>query len=181
LKVTGWKITWQYDVLKTLNHNTMENSQLKFWKDKKVLVTGGAGFIGSHLIEQLLQSNASVTVMDNFSTGKRENIDTSRIKLIEQDVNDLSEEHLSDIDVLFHLAASASVPLSNQDPLRDFQSNAQLTLKVLEQIRKSKSDVTFFYASTTLVYGESDKDKIPEDTGIHPISFYGLSKYAGEH
>jgi len=144
------------------------------------LVTGGTGFIGSHLIEQLLQHGASVTVVDNLSTGKREHIDTSKINLIEQDVNDLSEDRLSGVDVLLHLAASVSVPKSNQDPMSDFRANSQLTLKLLELVRKSKADLTFFYPSTTLIYGESGLDKIPETTGANPLSFYGLSKYTGE-
>tara|TARA_Y100000310_G_C20702631_1_gene831375 strand:+ start:6840 stop:7811 length:972 start_codon:yes stop_codon:yes gene_type:complete len=155
-------------------------SNQKFLERKNVLVTGGAGFIGSHLIESI-QSAGSITVVDDFSSGRKENIDTSKIKLIEQDVNSFPEDILKDIDVVFHLAAIASVPKSNEDPLTDFKVNAHATLRLLELIRKNKADITFFYPSTALVHGESNQEKISEETDVKPISFYGLSKYAGEH
>ena len=151
----------------------------KSLEGKNVLITGGAGFIGSHLAE-VLQDKCSVTVLDDFSTGRKENLDLSKVKLVEQDVSEISKDVLNDIDTVFHLAAIASVPKSTEEPLTDFRVNAQATLKLLELIRKNKSDTTFFYPSTALVHGESEQETLSEETNIQPISFYGLSKYTGE-
>lgn len=156
---------------------------MNFWSGKNILITGGAGFIGSHLVEFLISQNSKITVIDNLSNGREENIDTEKVRFLKKDVGDINVdgELLNNVDVVFHLAANADVPKANKDPLMDFKSNAESTLKVLEGIRKSNSDPIVFYPSTALIHGESGKERINEDWGINPISFYGLSKYIGEH
>jgi len=156
---------------------------MNFWNEKNVLITGGAGFIGSHLVEALLEKKAQITIIDNLSNGRIENINSDKVKFVKMDMKDIKEKRnlLEDIDVLFHLAANADVPKSNVDPVMDFKSNAEITLQLLDEVRKSKNNPIFFYPSTALVHGESKKELIKEEDGINPISFYGLSKYVGEH
>ncbi len=149
-------------------------------KGKKVLVTGGAGFIGFHLTKKLLELGAEVTIYDNMSNGKLENVkDNSQAKFIKADILDL-KKLLSQpkFDLIYHLAAQVVVPYSMENPTVDFENNARGTLNVLEKARKDKTRIIF--ASSAAVYGNPEKMPTPESYGFHPVSCYGLSKVVGE-
>jgi len=151
--------------------------------NKKILVTGGAGFIGSHLVENLLTQGHYILVIDNFSTGKRENLilGNNKIKTIEGDLRNLKFvlKNVKDVDLVFHLVANYSVELSSKDPIFDFTSNAVTTLNLLEAMRKNDIKNLVFTSSST-VYGESEKFPIPENAELRPISNYGASKVCAE-
>jgi UDP-glucose 4-epimerase len=147
------------------------------------LVTGGAGFIGSHLAEALLQKNQKITIIDNFSMGNLRNIEDikNKIRVIKGDLRDFNFtlKNVKDIDIVFHLAANYSVEYSSKDPIFDFESNALTTLHILEAMRKNDIPTIIFTSSST-VYGESEKLPIPENTELRPISNYGASKVCAE-
>jgi len=152
-------------------------------KGKKVLVTGGAGFIGSHLTDNLLKNGNEVCVIDNFSTGKTENLSQANngVRIIKGDLIDLNFvlSNIKDVDLIFHFAANPFVKLSSENPIFDFNSNAITTLHVLEAMRKNDIPTIVFSSSST-VYGEVDKFPISEDANLKPISNYGASKLAAE-
>jgi nucleoside-diphosphate-sugar epimerase len=148
------------------------------------LVTGGAGFIGSHTVDELLRCGASVRVLDNFSTGKRDNLRKalSHVDLIEGDVGDLEtvRRAMAGVSYVIHLAAMSSVPHSVADPLVANQTNVVGTLNVLVAAR----DVgvhRVVYASSSAVYGEDPALPKREDMHTLPLSPYAVSKQAGEH
>lgn len=149
----------------------------------KVLVTGGAGFIGSHLSEHLLHAGYDVRVLDNFSTGRRENIlaIAGDIELVEGDVRSYERVHTAvrGCDVVVHQAALPSVPRSIQDPLTSNASNVVGTLNVLLAARDN--DVRrVIYASSSSIYGGSKTLPMSEDLPVAPISPYAVGKLAGE-
>jgi UDP-glucose 4-epimerase len=152
----------------------------------RVLVTGGAGFIGSHLTERLATNGACVTVLDNFQSGCRGNLAAvaQTIKILEGDMRDASfiDHIVKEIkpQVVFHLAANASVPGSVQDPTYDFQTNCNGTYFLLDALRKYGNCERFVLASSGAVYGEPNQFPIREDHSLHPISPYGASKLAAE-
>jgi UDP-glucose 4-epimerase len=155
------------------------------WKNKRVLVTGGAGFIGSHLTEQLVQRGAAVTVVDDLSSGTRSNLDhvSSAIQLKELDVRQLDWEHtlgVSSYDVIFHLAANAYVPPSVERPAWDFQLNLESTFRLIEALRLIKWPGRLVYASSAAVYGEPQRMPIQELDLTIPISPYGVAKLSSE-
>jgi UDP-glucose 4-epimerase len=152
----------------------------------KVLVTGGAGFIGSALSERLLRRGDEVTVFDNFSSGRKEFIGhllkSDRFKLIEGDL--LDPEGLAPAlrrqEMVFHLAANPDIRGSLEEPALDFEQGTVATFNLLEAMRKNKV-VKIAFASSSVVYGEPEISPTPEDYGSHlPISLYGASKLAGE-
>jgi len=148
----------------------------------RVLVTGGAGFIGSHLVDMLMARGEEVCVIDNLSTGSLENIkqwlESPRFTFIKGDLLDISD--LGDYDIIFHLAANPEVRVSSESPEVHFQQNVVATYNLLERVRGSKTDVVVF-ASTSTVYGEASKIPTPEDYApLKPISVYGASKLACE-
>ena len=147
---------------------------------KKVLVTGGAGFIGFHFTKKLLEMGADVTVYDNMSNGKAENVkDNSKAKFVKGDILDLKKLcNLPTFDLIYHLAAQVVVPYSMENPTEDFENNARGTLNVLEKARKDKARIVF--ASSAAVYGNPEQLPTPETYGFHPFSCYGLSKVVGE-
>ncbi|HTY76080.1 MAG TPA: GDP-mannose 4,6-dehydratase [Candidatus Nanoarchaeia archaeon] len=147
---------------------------------KKILVTGGAGFIGYHLTKKLLEMGADVTVYDNMSNGKPENIkDNPKAKFVKGDILDLKKlNSLPTFDLIYHLAAQVVVPYSMEKPTLDFENNARGTLNVLEKVRKDKARLVF--ASSAAVYGNPEQLPTPETYGFHPFSCYGLSKVVGE-
>jgi len=149
-------------------------------KNKKILVTGGAGFIGFHLCRKLSESNSNVTIYDNLSSGKLENVkDTPKAKFVKNDILNLKNLYATEkADVIFHLAAQVVVPYSMENPLEDFETNARGTLNVLEKARKDDARVIF--ASSAAVYGNPTKFPTPESYGFNPFSCYGLSKVVGE-
>ncbi len=149
------------------------------------LVTGGAGFIGSNLVEALLDGGHAVRVLDNFSTGKRENLNdfTGQIDLIEGDLTVLSDvrKATQNIDVVLHQGAIPSVPKSVEDPLGSNQANVNGTLNVLVAARDAGVR-RVVYASSSAVYGDQAPDAPKVETmNSQPISPYGVAKLAGEH
>jgi UDP-glucose 4-epimerase len=145
----------------------------------KCVVTGGAGFIGSHLVDELIKADHEVLVIDNLVSGKEENIPTSA-KLVKKDItsDDIAPE-LKGAEALFHFAADPDVRSSAQDPARSFRYNVIGTFNVLEACRAV--DVKkFVFASTSTVYGETDVIPTPETHKTEPISNYGASKLACE-
>jgi len=154
-------------------------------KDRSILVTGGAGFIGSHLVERLLSENR-VTVLDNFSSGRRAHLaghlkDPS-FRLIEADMMDAKalEKALEDMDMVFHLAANPDVKLGAQDTRVHLDQNVLATYNLLEAMRKAGVRNVAF-TSTSTIYGEAEVVPTPEEYGpLKPISLYGASKLACE-
>jgi nucleoside-diphosphate-sugar epimerase len=147
---------------------------------KKVLVTGGAGFIGYHLTKKLSSLTSNLTIYDDLSSGKMENVnDVPNAKFVKGDILDtktlFSQEKA---DLIYHLAAQVVVPYSMENPLIDFETNAKGTLCVLEKARKDDSKVVF--ASSAAVYGNPTVFPTTEGYGFHPFSCYGLSKVVGE-
>jgi UDP-glucose 4-epimerase len=149
-------------------------------KGKKILVTGGAGFIGFHLCKKLSAFTPNLTIYDNLSSGKLENVnDLPKAYFVKGDILNLKKLcSVKKTDLIFHLAAQVVVPYSMENPIEDFETNAQGTLNVLEKARKD--DAKLVFASSAAVYGNSTKLPTPEDYGFNPFSCYGLSKVVGE-
>jgi len=155
------------------------------WINKKVLVTGGAGFIGSHLVEQLATAGAAVMVVDNLSTGRRENLLSvdGAVQVHEQDIRQVAWEKVlsgQQYDVIFHLAANAYVPPSVERPAWDYEINLAGTFRLLEVLRSLKWPGVLLYASSAAVYGDPVRMPIHEDDPTVPISPYGVAKLAAE-
>ena len=148
----------------------------------KVLITGGAGFIGSHVVDECQEKNYEVVVVDNFSSGKNENL-SKGCKVYKVDIND---ERLASIfneekpDYVIHMAAQASVMKSIEDPIQDGMTNILGTLKVLEYARINEVKKVVL-ASSAAVYGNPETFPIKENSPLDPLSFYSLSKWSGEH
>jgi UDP-glucose 4-epimerase len=149
-------------------------------KGKKILVTGGAGFIGFHLCKKLSVFTPNLTIYDNLSSGKLENVnDIPKANFVKGDILDFKKLcNVKKTDLIFHLAAQVVVPYSMENPIEDFETNARGTLNVLEKARKD--DAKLVFASSAAVYGNSTKLPTPEDYGFNPFSCYGLSKVVGE-
>jgi UDP-glucose 4-epimerase len=149
-------------------------------KGKKVFVTGGAGFIGYHLCNKLSNLTDDLTIYDNLSSGKMENVkDNPKAKFIEGDILDVKKLYSQPkADLIYHLAAQVVVPYSMENPLIDFEINAKGTLCVLEKTRKD--DAKLVFASSAAIYGNPTQLPTSEDYGFHPFSCYGLSKVVGE-
>jgi len=152
----------------------------------KILVTGGAGFIGSHLVDRLIKEGYEVVVLDNLFTGDIENIthhlESGMFCLVKGNVrsSDNVKETIRNVDAVFHLAAIVSVPLSIEKPLLVNDVNLRGTLNLLKA--SLKSDVKrFIYASSCAVYGEVDRLPIDERCPTNSISPYAVSKLAAEY
>ena len=149
----------------------------------RCLVTGGAGFIGHNLIRALLDGGHTVRVLDNLSTGKRENLSPfqDRIELIEGDLRSyhIVHEAVRNIDVVFHQGALPSVPRSVKDPITTNQVNVEGTLNLLDAA-KDTGVRRLVYASSSSIYGENDRLPKQEDMMPQPISPYAVAKLAGE-
>jgi nucleoside-diphosphate-sugar epimerase len=154
-------------------------------KMPKVLVTGGAGFIGSHLTEALLREGHRVRVLDDFSTGKRENLifdkEYSSLEIIEEDIRDLAvcQEAMKDIEYVFHQAALPSVQRSVEDPLGSNAVNVGGTLNILFAAKEERVK-RVIYASSSSIYGDTPTLPKHEEMPSHPLSPYALQKYIGE-
>ncbi len=148
----------------------------------KCLVTGGGGFIGSHLCRFLVERGDEVVVLDNFSTGKRENLEGVEIQLIEGDIRDFSQvsEAVLGVDTVFHQAALCSVVRSVQDPRSTHEVNTTGALNVFEASLKASVRRVVF-ASSSSVYGDSASLPKEESMPTAPLSPYAVSKLVGEH
>ena len=154
-------------------------------KNKKILVTGGAGFIGSNLCEELLNLENKVVCLDNFSTGKRENInhlfENPNFNLIEGDIRNLEDCNIAckNVDFVLHQAALGSVPRSIKDPITTNEVNTSGFLNMLVAARDAKLK-RFVYAASSSTYGDSKGlPKIEEVIG-KPLSPYAITKYVNE-
>jgi nucleoside-diphosphate-sugar epimerase len=148
------------------------------------LVTGGAGFIGSHIVDELVGRREKVRVLDNFATGKRENIahNLEHIEFIEGDLTDLDTvgRAVDGVDYVLHLGAIPSVPRSVADPIASNEANVTGTLNVLVAAR-DKGVRRVVYSSSSSVYGDSPTLPKREDMPTSPLSPYAVSKLAGEN
>ncbi len=148
----------------------------------KVLVTGGAGFIGSHTVDKLLDNGAEVIIVDDLSTGKEANINPAAdfVKL------DIVSDQLSEVfqrfqpEYVVHLAAQVSVPISLTNPLKDCMTNVIGCVNLLENCRQTKV-AKIVFSSSAAVYGNPEVVKVSEDTPTVPLSIYGVSKLSAEH
>jgi len=154
-------------------------------RDSHVLVTGGAGFIGSHLVEHLVSAGARVTVIDNFSTGRMDHLQAllPQLELIVGDLSDvlgLERVNIDDYEYVFHLAANPYIPPSVEDPRFDFHANLSNTFNLLEALRHADRKPRLVNISSAAVYGNPARLPIAETDPTVPISPYGVSKLAGE-
>jgi UDP-glucose 4-epimerase len=148
----------------------------------EVLVTGGAGFIGSNIVDGLIEIGHQVIVVDNLSTGKKENLN-KQAKFYNLDIRDKGLKEVfkeNEISHVIHHAAQIDVQHSIKDPLSDAQNNISGTINLLEQCRKYNIE-KFIYASSAAVYGEPDYLPIDEEHPIKAMSPYGISKHTPEH
>ena len=155
-------------------------------EDLRVLVTGGAGFIGSHLVDQLVEEGCRVVVVDNLSSGRLENIErhlkAGSIEFYKVDLKNREEfeSAVTDIDAVFHLAANPEVRVSTTDPEVHFKENIVATFNVLEVVRR-RDIKSLVFASSSSVYGEPGVIPVNEEAPIKPVSVYGASKAACEN
>ena len=148
-----------------------------------VLITGGAGFIGSHLVEHMLAAGNVMRVLDNLSTGKRENLPIhSRLEFVLGDIRDrgLVLDCARDVQAIIHLAAVASVQASVDDPTGTHATNFDGTLHLLEAARQ-RHVRRFLYASSAAVYGDNTRLPLVEEEILNPLSPYAADKLAGEY
>jgi len=150
----------------------------------KILVTGGAGFIGSSLCERLVEENHDIVVVDDFSSGDINNLTTilEKIELIKTDCMDVValKKILKDVQIIFHFAANPDARIEKSSTENTFNRNILLTHKILEAVKESNVEKIFF-SSTSTVYGDTKVIPTPIELGEKlPISFYGASKLASE-
>ncbi len=149
----------------------------------RVLVTGGAGFIGSHLVDALVERGDEVVVLDNLSTGKLTNLAVvlDRLRFVEASITDLSavKECCAGVDTVFHQAALASVPRSVNDPIASNETNVTGTLNVL-WAAKECGVRRVVYAASSSAYGDTEVLPKREDMPADPLSPYAVNKYVGE-
>lgn len=152
----------------------------------KVLVTGGAGFIGSHLVDRLMELWQEVRVLDDLSAGSLDNIgrwlNHERFEFIKGDMRkmEIVEKAVEDVEVVFHLAANPEVRIGSQSPELLYETNVVITYNLLEAMRKTGVKYLVFTSSST-VYGDAEVIPTPEDYApLEPISVYGGAKLAAE-
>jgi UDP-glucose 4-epimerase len=154
-------------------------------KEPRVLVTGGAGFIGSHLVDRLVSNGYAVRVLDNLSTGKianlQKHIEKGKIDFVEGDITDIEtvRKSVHGVDAVLHLAAVTSVPFSVENPDFTYQVNVSGTLNLLASAAKERIG-KFVFISSCAVYGEPEYLPINESHSTNPISPYAESKLLGE-
>jgi len=164
--------------------NKMDFEQKVAQKYHRALVTGGAGFIGSHLVDKLVCLGLDVISIDDFSAGKEDNIrhlsKTPGFKSVHADITELEQiqQHFEGVDIVFHQACSKNT-VCMLDPARDLEVNAKGTLNVLQCCRQAAVSKVI-HASTGSVYGEPFQFPSNEEHPLNPVSYYGVSKLAGE-
>lgn len=151
----------------------------------KAVVTGGAGFIGSHMVDKLVENGFEVTVIDNLANGRVENIEhhKGKIRFLNADIGDYSVDlapYFADVDYVFHYAALADIVPSINEPLKYHRANVDGTINVLEAAKKSKNLKKFLYAASSSCYGIPDIYPTPEDAPIAPEYPYAHTKTVGE-
>jgi len=151
----------------------------------KVVVTGGAGFIGSHMVDLLVSKNYEVTIIDNLANGRLDNIEhhKGKVKFIKADIGDYEtnlDEYFEDVDFVFHYAALADIVPSITNPIKYHKANVDGTINVLEAARKSKNLKKFVYAASSSCYGIPDVYPTPETSPIAPEYPYAHTKTVGE-
>jgi UDP-glucose 4-epimerase len=151
----------------------------------RILVTGGAGFIGSHLVDRLVRDGYRVRVVDNLSSGRVENIkhhlESNSVELIVGDLKDpqIALRAVEGVDTVFHFAANPEVRVSTTNPDIHFNENIVATFNLLEAMRR-KGVKGLVFASSSSVYGEPEETPVDENAPIRPVSVYGASKVACE-
>ena len=150
----------------------------------KSLVTGGAGFIGSNLVDQLVKKKHKVIVLDNFSTGRRSNLShqtKKNVKIIKVDIsnNKHLDKYFNDVDYVFHLAGIADIVPSIENPNKYFKSNVVGTLNVVQAAKKANIK-KFIYAASASCYGIPDKFPTKENTKTDPMYPYAFTKWQAE-
>ena len=150
-------------------------------KDRRVLVTGGAGFVGCNLVRRLMREGAEVTVLDDLFTGRRENLPESGFHFVEGSVWDapMVEHLVAQAQVVFH-AAARNIVISTKDPREDFETNIGGTLNVLMAARATGVE-RVIYTSSTSVYGNPRYLPVNEDDHLSLLTPYAVSKLSGEH
>ncbi len=149
---------------------------------RKALVTGGAGFIGSHMVDRLLKLEYDVVVIDNLSNGKIKNLDSAAVF----HHTDITQPAMADIiqreqpDLVFHMAAQTSVTQSTQDPIADTNANVLGTLRVLEASRRAGVEKIIYSCTGGALYGDPGTIPVTDDAPIAPVSPYGMSKWMAE-
>lgn len=149
----------------------------------KVLVTGGAGFIGSHVVDRLVEEGHEVVVVDDLSTGKRKHVNRAAV-LYKLDVQSGRLEKVFRNErpsIVIHLAAQVSVRQSVENPILDAQVNVLGTMNVLHQAARHGARKVIFASSGVAIYGEQEMHPAPESHPTRPLSAYGISKLCGEH
>ena len=149
---------------------------------RSALVTGGAGFIGSHLVDRLVEENYRVIILDDLSTGKLKNLNHEatfhHISITHPTMPSILDRERPDL--VFHLAAQSSVPKSVRDPILDNEVNVLGTLRLLEASRRAGVEKVIYSSTGGALYGEPEVVPCPDDAPVVPISPYGMSKYMAE-
>lgn len=151
-------------------------------ESRKALVTGGAGFIGSHLVDRLLAEGFQVAIIDDLSVGKLQHLNSSAT-FYHADITHTGMDEIfarEQPDLVFHLAARVSVTTSAQNPVDNAEVNVIGTLKLLEAARKIGLEKFIFASTGGAIYGNPEENPCTEDTLVRPVSPYGLSKHVGE-
>jgi len=151
-------------------------------ENKKILVTGGAGFIGSHFVDRLIEDGHQVVVLDNLSTGVKENLDSKakfyQIDICDPKISDIFEKEKPQI--VFHFAAQINVRKSVDDPMEDARVNVLGGINILENCKKFKVEKVIFTSTGGAIYGEADVVPTPENYPEFPLSPYGIAKLSTE-
>ena len=158
-----------------------------FYKNRKILITGGLGFLGSSLAISLVEQGADVTILDNLDPlygGNYFNINSikGRVKIINADVSNLNaiETIVSDKEYIFHFAAQVSYIDSINMPYHDLDINAKTTLQILETVRRNNPEVKIIFSSSRMVLGKILSSPYTEDSPANPLSLYGIHKLTSE-
>jgi UDP-glucose 4-epimerase len=154
-----------------------------YFKNMKCLITGGAGFVGSHIVDRLIKEGYKVVVIDNLSSGKKENLNPRaefyKIDISNKKIDEIFEKEKPDF--VFHFAAHIEARESVKDPIFDAKVNILGSLNILENCRKNKVKKVIFASSGGEVYGAANTIPTPEDYPPRPLSPYGVGKYAIEN